>query len=66
MPRVTGLAGRTATTRRGKKALIKKAPRVHENDKKSLVIHGGKTSPILREVMEYFYNLKKPLGMHMK
>jgi len=64
--RVVGTSGKPATTRRGKKVLIKRAPKIRENDKKALIIHGNKTTPVIREVMEYLYNLKKPLAMHMR
>lgn len=64
--RVLGTSGKPATTRRGKKVLIKRAPKIRENDKKALIIRGNKTTPVLREVMDYLYNLKKPLAMHLK
>uniref|UniRef100_A0AC34Q007 Uncharacterized protein n=1 Tax=Panagrolaimus sp. JU765 TaxID=591449 RepID=A0AC34Q007_9BILA len=64
--RFVGNSGKTAKTRRGKKILIKRAPHVRENDKQSLIVHGSKTSPVLNEIMEYFFTLKKPLATHLK
>ncbi|CAJ2672649.1 unnamed protein product [Trifolium pratense] len=50
---------RTATTRRGKKELQKRAPKLIESGKKTLVLHGTKTSSVLNAVLTQIYHLKK-------
>jgi ribosome production factor 2 len=58
--------GTKPKTRKGKKYLENRAPKIHENDKRCLAIHGGKTSPTVNAVLEYLYLLKKPLSQHLK
>jgi len=55
-------------TRRGKKFLEERAPKITENDKKVLLIRGGKTSPVILQCLKDLYLLKKPLvcQMHRK
>jgi len=55
-------------TRRGKKYLEDRASKVIENDKKVLLIRGGKTSPVILQCLKDLYLLKKPLvcQMHRK
>ncbi|WJX91820.1 hypothetical protein P8452_73543 [Trifolium repens] len=50
---------RTAKTRRGKKELQKRAPKLIESGKKTLVLHGTKTSSVLNAVLTQIYHLKK-------
>jgi|UniRef100_A0AC35FN57 ribosome production factor 2 len=58
--------GAKPKTRKGKRFLENRASKIHENDKRCLAIHGAKTSPILNEVLEYLYLLKKPLSQHLR
>ncbi|KAF2351153.1 Brix domain [Trinorchestia longiramus] len=47
------------STQRGKRALADKAPKIIENDKKTLFIHGKKTSPIGRDFLKSIYAFKR-------
>ena len=53
-------------TRRGKKYQESRASKVVENDKKALMVRGGKTSPTVTTAMTQIYALKKPLAMQLK
>ncbi|KAA0201846.1 hypothetical protein HAZT_HAZT000285 [Hyalella azteca] len=50
---------RKPSTQRGKRALEARAPKVIENDKKTLFIHGQKTSPIGRDFLKSIYAFKR-------
>ncbi|KEH42099.1 putative Brix domain-containing protein [Medicago truncatula] len=50
---------RTATTHKGKLALKKRAPKIVETGKKTLLLHGTKTSAVLNAVLTQIYHLKK-------
>lgn len=50
---------KTAKTRRGKRELEKRAPKLVESGKKTLVLHGTKTSAVLNAVLTQIYHLKK-------
>lgn len=50
---------RTPKTHRGKRVLEKRAPKVVENEKKTLFLHGTKTSNVLNSVLTELYHLKK-------
>ena len=47
-------------TKRVKRALDDKAPKLFENIKKSLVLKGKKTSEIMNHVLQDLHSLKKP------
>lgn len=53
-------------TRRGKRALDDRAPKIIENDKSALVIRGGKTNEVVTNVLRDIYMLKKPLAEQLK
>uniref|UniRef100_A0A915Q3G4 Ribosome production factor 2 homolog n=1 Tax=Setaria digitata TaxID=48799 RepID=A0A915Q3G4_9BILA len=57
---------RKAKTRRGKRFLEKRQPKVIENDKTALIVKGGKTSQTVTDALADLYALKKPLAMRMK
>ena len=46
-------------TRRGKRALLKRAPRLVEELKKVLLLHGGKSSAVLKDVLTDLSALKR-------
>ncbi|XP_057427944.1 ribosome production factor 2 homolog [Lotus japonicus] len=50
---------RTAKTRRGKRELEKRAPKLVESGKKTLILHGTKTSGVLNAVLAQIHHLKK-------
>ncbi|XP_027366940.1 ribosome production factor 2 homolog [Abrus precatorius] len=50
---------KTAKTRKGKRELEKRAPRLVESGKKTLILHGTKTSGVLNAVLTQIYHLKK-------
>jgi ribosome production factor 2 len=51
---------RKPKTRRGKKFLEARAPKVTENDKTTLLLKGGKTTEMLTDFLTDIYQLKKP------
>ncbi|VDD94751.1 unnamed protein product [Enterobius vermicularis] len=53
-------------TRRGKRHLEERAPKVIENDKTALIIKGGKTSELVSNVLADIYALKKPFAQQLK
>lgn len=53
------------TTQRGKRALESKAPKLLENDKKTLFINGKKTSPIGRDFFKCIYAFKKMNAVYL-
>jgi ribosome production factor 2 len=55
-----------AKTRRGKKFLQNRAPKITENDKTALLLKGGKTNEILTKFLADIYQLKKPLAEKLK
>lgn len=50
---------KTPKTARGKRELEKRAPKLVENEKKTLILHGTKTSHVLNTVLTEIYHLKK-------
>lgn len=50
---------RTAKTHKGKRELEKRAPKLVESGKKTLILHGTKTSAVLNSVLTQIYHLKK-------
>lgn len=50
---------KTAKTRKGKRELEKRAPKLVESGKKTLILHGTKTSAVLNAVLAQLYHLKK-------
>ena len=65
-PSILAANGAQPKTRKGKKFLENRAAKIHENDKACMVIHGGKTSPLLKEILDYLHMFKKPLSTHLK
>uniref|UniRef100_A0A8R1XNX8 Ribosome production factor 2 homolog n=1 Tax=Onchocerca volvulus TaxID=6282 RepID=A0A8R1XNX8_ONCVO len=57
---------RRAKTRRGKRFLENRQPKVVENDKTAIIVKGGKTSQTVTDALADLYALKKPLAMRMK
>jgi len=55
-----------ARTRRGKKFLEGRAPKITENDKMTLLLKGGKTTKDLTQFLTDIYQLKKPLAEKLK
>uniref|UniRef100_A0A1I7XHC5 Ribosome production factor 2 homolog n=1 Tax=Heterorhabditis bacteriophora TaxID=37862 RepID=A0A1I7XHC5_HETBA len=53
-------------TRRGKRILEDRAPKTVENDKKAIIVKGGKTNHAVTEALKDFYLMKKPLVQHLK
>eukprot|EP00245_Coleochaete_scutata_P006141 TRINITY_DN20314_c0_g1_i1.p1 TRINITY_DN20314_c0_g1~~TRINITY_DN20314_c0_g1_i1.p1 ORF type:complete len:339 (+),score=66.17 TRINITY_DN20314_c0_g1_i1:130-1146(+) len=53
-------------TQRARRALEKRAPKLHENTKKAVFLHGTKTSAVMRGVISDLYHLKKPGGNAVK
>jgi len=47
-------------TQRGRRALEKKEPKIHENSKTTLFFKGGNTSQTVTQVMKELHTLKKP------
>ncbi|XP_020088566.1 ribosome production factor 2 homolog [Ananas comosus] len=50
---------KTPKTHRGKRELEKRAPKLVENGKKTLILHGTKTSAVLNTVLTEIYHLKR-------
>lgn len=50
---------KTPKTRRAKRELDKRAPKLVENGKKTLILHGTKTSAVLNSVLTELYLLKR-------
>ncbi|KAA8518622.1 hypothetical protein F0562_016096 [Nyssa sinensis] len=50
---------KTPKTRRAKRVIEKRAPKLVENGKKTLILHGTKTSNVLNAVLTEIYHLKK-------
>lgn len=59
-------SSRKAKTRRGKRFLENRQPKVIENDKMALIIKGGKTNEKVTSALADLYALKKPLALHLK
>ncbi|KAJ4950030.1 hypothetical protein NE237_026862 [Protea cynaroides] len=53
------LTVKTPKTKKAKRALDKRAPKLVENLKKTLLLHGTKTSNVLNAVLTEIYHLKK-------
>ncbi|KAL3080328.1 hypothetical protein niasHS_012433 [Heterodera schachtii] len=53
-------------TRRGKKFLEDRAPKLVENDKVTLFVKGKKCSVMLNKILGEFYQLKKPLANRLQ
>lgn len=53
------LGVKTPKTARGKRELDKRAPKLVENEKKTLLLHGTKTSQVLNTLLTELYHLKK-------
>ncbi|KAF8365819.1 hypothetical protein PRIPAC_83648 [Pristionchus pacificus] len=53
-------------TRKGKRVLEDRAPKVNENDKTAIIVKGGHTSDIVTKALTDLYLLRKPLATHMK
>lgn len=54
------------TTHRGKKAILKKEPKLVENAKETLCLKGRHTSQIVTDIMKDLYDLKKPNAQMMQ
>lgn len=54
---------KTPKTHKAKRALEKRAPKLVENAKKTLILHGTKTSDVLNAVLAQIYHLKKGLAV---
>jgi len=52
-------------TKRGKRFLEERDPKVHENIKKAMFVKGGKTSNTVTTALKQFYMLKKPNSTHL-
>eukprot|EP00164_Ancoracysta_twista_P002372 GFYU01003142.1.p1 GENE.GFYU01003142.1~~GFYU01003142.1.p1 ORF type:complete len:304 (-),score=88.45 GFYU01003142.1:55-966(-) len=57
------LEPRKAKTRRGKKFLENRAPKVVENPKSALILKGANTSEVVTAALKDLYLLKKPLAV---
>ncbi|KAI6178503.1 Ribosome production factor 2-like protein [Aphelenchoides besseyi] len=57
---------RKAKTRRGKKHLENRIPKVIENDKTALLLKGGKTNEKLTKFLQDIYLLKNPLAQKLQ
>ncbi|KYM93156.1 Ribosome production factor 2 like protein [Atta colombica] len=53
-------------THKGKKAILKKEPKLIENAKEALCLKGNRTSQIVTDIMKDLYDLKKPNVQMMK
>ncbi|MCP9264262.1 Ribosome production factor 2-like [Dirofilaria immitis] len=53
-------------TRRGKRFLENRQPKIIENDKTAIIVKGGKTNQTVTDALADLYALKKPLAMRMK
>jgi ribosome production factor 2 len=56
----------TPRTRRGKKFLEDRQPKIVENDKTAIIVMGSKTSQTVTQILHELYGLKKPLAQLMK
>ncbi|XP_076762815.1 ribosome production factor 2-like protein Non3 [Xylocopa sonorina] len=54
------------TTHRGKRAIVKKEPKLIEDSKQTLCFKGNKTSQIVVDFMKNLYDLKKPDAVMMQ
>lgn len=54
------------TTHKGKKAILKKEPKLIENAKETLCLRGNRTSQIVTSLMKDLYDLKKPNAQMLK
>lgn len=52
---------RKPKTAKGRRILRERAPKVHENAKKSLIIRGTKSNPDISNFLQELHNLRKPL-----
>ncbi|XP_078166390.1 ribosome production factor 2 homolog [Carex rostrata] len=50
---------RTPKTKRAKREIEKRAPKLVENGKKTLILHGTKTSAVLNSILTELYHLKR-------
>ena len=57
---------RQVKTRKGKKFLESRAPKLIENDKISFVARGSKVSPVVTKVLNELIALKKPMVHQLK
>lgn len=57
---------RKPKTQRGKRYLAKKAPKIVENDKSTLIVKGGHTSNEITSCLKDLHQLKKPNGTLLK
>ncbi|KAG5325534.1 RPF2 factor, partial [Pseudoatta argentina] len=57
---------RKPITHKGKKAILKKEPKLIENAKEALCLKGNRTSQIVTDIMKDLYDLKKPNVQMMK
>jgi ribosome production factor 2 len=62
---MTGIL-KKAKTRRGKKFLESRAPKITENDKTTLLLKGGRANEKLQDFLADIYQLKKPLVEKLK
>ncbi|EJW71392.1 hypothetical protein WUBG_17701 [Wuchereria bancrofti] len=53
---------RKAKTRRGKRFLENRQPKVVENDKTAIIVKGGKTNQIVTDALADLYALEKAIG----
>uniref|UniRef100_A0A0M3I369 Ribosome production factor 2 homolog n=1 Tax=Ascaris lumbricoides TaxID=6252 RepID=A0A0M3I369_ASCLU len=53
-------------TRRGRRILEDREPKLLENDKNALVVRGGKTNEVVTSTLAEMYALKKPLARQLK
>ncbi|XP_024373278.1 ribosome production factor 2 homolog [Physcomitrium patens] len=53
-------------TKRAKRELEKRAPKLEENSKKLLLLHGTKTTASIKQVLSDFYHLRKEGGKAIK
>uniref|UniRef100_A0A0D9Y0T9 Ribosome production factor 2 homolog n=1 Tax=Leersia perrieri TaxID=77586 RepID=A0A0D9Y0T9_9ORYZ len=53
------VAIRVPRTKRAKRELLKQAPKIVENGKKTLILHGTKTSAVLNSVLADLFHLKR-------
>eukprot|EP00397_Hematodinium_sp_SG-2012_P037375 GEMP01040497.1.p1 GENE.GEMP01040497.1~~GEMP01040497.1.p1 ORF type:complete len:345 (+),score=68.04 GEMP01040497.1:61-1095(+) len=52
---------RKAKTAKGRRVLRERAPKVHENSKRSLILRGLKSTPDISNLLEELHNLRKPI-----
>uniref|UniRef100_A0A183E2E1 Ribosome production factor 2 homolog n=1 Tax=Gongylonema pulchrum TaxID=637853 RepID=A0A183E2E1_9BILA len=63
---VVSSCSRKAKTRRGKRFLESRQPKIVENDKNAVIVKGGKTNQTVSSALADLYALKKPLALHLK